>query len=294
MTEDLGLAAIELVRERLGVDDEWCVDYERGFTWWAHDLAQSVWSEEAFDDDGIVIWRLHARTDLVRRVPAGARGAALLSRLNAFSPLSCLSYHAAEPETLQLVASAYLHEDSFDWVAPLFQLATGLQVADAEELAGPLADALQAELAASAHPDYGARGEPDEMLGVVSALPLREGGSRFAGTELEDIARALMEGPSVLATADHDGLSAEFPFLDTTSLLMIETRELHPRLGSGVSAHPYASTGPTRSRSSRRSSRAERARGARSNASSSSRGLVSHARRRTDARLPRVLPQCCV
>lgn len=234
MTEDLGLAAVEVVRERLGVDDEWCVDHERGFTWWAHDLAQSVWSEEAFDDDGIVIWRLHARIDLVRQMTREPRDSELLSRLNAFSPLASLAFHATEPGTLQLVSSAYVHEESFDWVAVLFQLAAGLQVADGHELATPLANALGAERAVSAHPDHGERAEPDEMLAVVSALPLREGGSRFAGVELERLGRALMDGPSVLATADRDGLSAEFPFRDSTSLLTIETRELHPRLGAGV------------------------------------------------------------
>lgn len=234
MKDDLGLAAVEVVRERLGVDDEWCVDHDRGFTWWAHDLAQSVWSEEAFDDDGIDIWRLHARTDLARHVPREPHFAELLSRLNALGPMSGLAFHATEPGTLQLVSSAYLHQESFEWVVPVFQLATGLQVAGGHELASPLADVLQAERAASSHPEHGERVEPDEMLDVVSALPLREGGSRFAGTELEGLGRFLFEGPSVLATSDRDGLNAEFPFDGTTSLFSIETRELHPRLGAGV------------------------------------------------------------
>lgn len=234
MTEDLGLAVVRVVRERLGVDDEWCVDHERGFTWWAHDLAQSVWAEEGFDDGGIVVWRLHARTDLVRGVPPAANAAEVLARLNAFSPLSCLALHATEPGTLQLVASAYLHEGSLGWVAPLFQLATGFQVAAAHELAGPVANALGAQRAVSAHPDRGQRLVPDEMLGLIWSLPLRESDSLFAGPELGGLARTLMEGPSTFATATRDGLTAEFPFLETTSVLSIEATERHPRLGAGV------------------------------------------------------------
>ena len=113
--------------------------------------------------------------------------------LNAFSPARrALSYHAAEPETLQLVASAYLHEDSFRLgraPVPARHRAPGRRCSRACCVRWRMP--CEAERAASAHPDYGTRGEPDEMLGVVSALPLREGGSRFAGTELEDIALAL-------------------------------------------------------------------------------------------------------
>lgn len=233
MTDDLGLAAIEAIREALSVDDEWALDDDRGFTWWAGDLAQFVWSDAPLNDDGIVIWRLHARTDLVRDV-GDAADSELLSRLNALSPLSCLAFHPTEARTLQLVSSVYVHEESLEWVTSLFQLATAFQVADAHAIAHALADALQGEVAATVHPERGRREEPDEMLSVVDALPLREGGSRFAGAELEGLAQTLMAGPSVLATSDRDRLSAEFPFRDRTSLLQIETRDLHPRLGAGV------------------------------------------------------------
>jgi hypothetical protein len=72
---DPGLAAVRWVYDAMRIDPEWSVWEERGFTWWGREQAQRVWSEPAFDDDGITVYRLHARSDVVRDVgvAAGAR-----------------------------------------------------------------------------------------------------------------------------------------------------------------------------------------------------------------------------
>jgi len=63
-----GLAVVRYLYDNSRVDSEWSVLEERGFTWWADDLAQRVWAEPGFDDDGIEIFRVFAQTDLVRGV----------------------------------------------------------------------------------------------------------------------------------------------------------------------------------------------------------------------------------
>src|SRR5262245_48487736 len=65
-TSDLGLAMVDAIGHSMTLDADWSLRTERGFTWWGKDLAQHVWAEPGVDDDGFNIFRLHARTDLLR------------------------------------------------------------------------------------------------------------------------------------------------------------------------------------------------------------------------------------
>ncbi|MCP9485032.1 MAG: hypothetical protein MSC30_04180 [Gaiellaceae bacterium MAG52_C11] len=231
---DLGLRTVEAVYAQLHVDDEWCVDHERGFTWWGHDLAQSIWAETAFDDDGITVWRVHARTDLVTGLVDERGSLEVLSHLNALGGLSAIGRDPADPTRLQLATSLYVNEDNGEWVAPLFSLSAALQAADAHALATELADLVRGERASSMHPTSGGRAEPDDMLAVVDDLPLRAGGSRFRGDEMQQAADFLLGTAASRATSDLGRLVAELPFGDGVCTLEAETDEGHPRYGAGL------------------------------------------------------------
>jgi hypothetical protein len=74
------------------------------------------------------------------------------------------------------------------------------------------------------------------MLNLVAAKVVPEGraASRYAGQDVTETLKFLQRPPTVLATGDSDGLSAEFPFGGNTSLLQMSARESHPYLGNGL------------------------------------------------------------
>ena len=58
--------------------------------------------------------------------------------------------------------------------------------------------------------------------------------SFYRGQGMLDALQMLQQPPCVLATGDENGLSAEFPFDDQTSLLRALTYDPNPRLGNGL------------------------------------------------------------
>ena len=64
--DDLGLSTVGRLYGHLQVDEEWTERRERGFRRWPSPQAQEIWSEPAFDDRGITVWRVHVRTELFR------------------------------------------------------------------------------------------------------------------------------------------------------------------------------------------------------------------------------------
>ena len=100
---DYGLEAVTFVRERLQVDTQWAEPIDRGFRWWAGPLAQSVWAEPLFDDDGIVVSRVHVRTDLLRDFTRREQNARL-SRLGWRPTLSGPVRHLSDPERIALAS----------------------------------------------------------------------------------------------------------------------------------------------------------------------------------------------
>jgi hypothetical protein len=89
----------------------------------------------------------------------------------------------------------------------------------------------------SAHPESGPRSVADEMLKTAELFyaPLGQDPSSWSESgEFEEVAEALNQG-NCPATADREGLTAEFPFgTSDTSLLTIQSTERHPQLGHGL------------------------------------------------------------
>ena len=235
-SDDIGVSVVNAIAEMMGIDEAWSTRDERGFTWWGKDYAQRVWSEPGFDDDGFEIFRIHARTQVVRGFEPTEEN---LARLNALSMVASTSGFLVDADegTVDLAASMYLHEETADWVRRCFGTVVAIQAADAQLKAELLAKITGAEPAPSAHPTSGLRPELDGMLHLLEhvVVPAGQEPSAWEGDQMLAVLEVVQSsGNTVLATGDAAGLTAELPFQSETSLLTVATRESHPQLGNGV------------------------------------------------------------
>jgi hypothetical protein len=233
--DDVGLRIVDQAGYVLSIDQAWSVRDERGFTWWGKDLAQHVWSEPGFEDDGFALFRLHAQTDLLRDFDASP---ANLGAINAFAGFATTSGYLidADAGTVRLAASLFAHEQIEDWARPIFKAVVATQAADAQIKAGPLAEATGARVAATGHPQTGSRPENDDMLNVLELFADNgRGAPPWQGAELEWVTSQVTGSPYVaMANGDATGLTVEFPFHRATSLLTVRTGETNPQLGKGL------------------------------------------------------------
>jgi hypothetical protein len=232
---DLGVRVVDRIGYSLTLDKEWSTRTERGFVWWGKDLAQRVWAEPGWDDNGFEIFRLHAQTDLLRDFEPGDEN---LAKLSLFARFATTSGYLVDPEdgSVRLAASMYVHEQTEDWVKATFQWVVAMQAADAQIKAATLADATDSTVAVTAHPVSGVRTSYDDMLNVLELVESRgREPSVWEGEEMEWTTGLVQQGNyTVLATGDSTGLSAEFPFQSRTSLLRVSTSESNPQVGNGA------------------------------------------------------------
>jgi hypothetical protein len=233
---DPGLAVVDYIYSRHKIDPEWSIRQERGFTWWGKDFAQRIWAEPVFDDDGFFISRVHACTDIVTGFSASEKNLVTLALLNGMASLSGFVWEPSEPGKVRLAASMYVHEETLQMVQLLFSIAAAIQAADAQIKASGLAEIFGAKPDSSSHPTSGPRPACDDMLNVLDQLviPRGKGESLWAGKEMEQALEFLKQPPCVGCTGDKNGLAAEFPLIDRTSLLTMDTRQEHPQLGKGL------------------------------------------------------------
>lgn len=233
---DVGQATVDFVYRRLKVDDWWAVRGGRGYAWWGGSLAQYVWAEPCFDDAGVLLSRVHVRTDVLTEfADTDAQIAALQTPMRG-ATVSGLARAPDDPTRLQLAASACVHTDTQAWLQELLAWVAPMQAAEAEVLASELAGQAGLGPAWSVHPSAGPRAGADEMLSLPDAVirPLGQGPSLWRGPEMESLVPLLQRPPCALVTGDEDGLTAEYPFGTRTSLLQMNTEEPHPWLGAGL------------------------------------------------------------
>jgi len=236
-TSDIGLAAVRRVYQQYGVDAQWSVEEERGFSWWAHHYRQRIWAEPGFEDAGITIYRLCARTDFLRDITDQSD---LPQKLVALAMHASMAMPVFDPQsrTLSLFTSVYIHEETAPVFAErLFGPAALIQPIEAEIRAAAFAEPLGGKPNVSEHPENGFRPTPDEMLGAVDLVyrPKGEQPSPWLNSgDFEETARMLNQGNSY-ANASKKGLTAEFAFSDVdTTLLQAFSDIRHPQLGSGL------------------------------------------------------------
>ena len=241
-TPDLGLQVIRKIHDALEVPAEWSLEAHRNFTWWAHRLAQHVWAEPTRSSNDIEVVRIHASTDLLRKVPDDARTVERLSALNRFATLSALVWERESGEIV-LHADAYAHARNVSWLLPLLDAAVVLQAAEAHAQVEELATHFEAEPAESSHPSSGRRRDPDDVLDVLGNVYWRVGNEPSPFTEADFEATVQME-PRPWSSARQDGLgfTAELTLPgpggsgeeEVKAELQASADTQHPRLGSGL------------------------------------------------------------
>jgi hypothetical protein len=232
---DLGLATVEYLRARYQPEKEWSDGRARGFRWWPAELEHEVWAEPAWDDDGIVIWRVHARTDVLCEVEDQSRAVAWLAYM-AREGGSLSAPVLEDGGRVRLASSLYVHDQNLSWTQPLLAWIGLLQVHEARLLASAADAAGIGRAAWSAHPVTGPRSVPDELTTIVRlvVLPRGEQPSAFAGPDMEECLAFLQRPQVVLATGDGKGVTAELPFGSRTSLTRLLPGAEHPLLGWGL------------------------------------------------------------
>jgi hypothetical protein len=235
LERDYGLEAVAFVRERLQVDDRWAEPIDRGFRWWAGPLAQSVWAEPLFDDDGIVVSRVHVRTDFLRGFTGTREQNVSLSTWRSYPTLSGPVRHLGDPERIALASCVWVNESNLSWAPQLAAWAAAMQSAEAHSMAAIAAHLLGATADTSGHPTSGLRSTLDGRLAVLMQRVRlgRRRPSPFVGPEMTSVLDLLQRPPCVFATGDERSLTAEFPFHGNTSLLqlLIEDRKFAMRHG---------------------------------------------------------------
>jgi hypothetical protein len=238
---DLGLHIIRKIHEALEVPGEWTLEAHRNFTWWAHHLAQHVWAEPPRMSNEIEVVRIHASTDLLRKVPDTEETVERLSAMNRFATLSALVWERESAEIV-LHAAAYAHARNVAWLLPLLDAAVVLQAAEAHLQVEDLAAQFGAEPAETSHPSSGRRRDPDDVLDVLGNVYGRVGSDRSPFTEADFEATVQME-PRPWSEARREGLGftaqlslpgPEGAGEPVNATLQASAETQHPRLGSGL------------------------------------------------------------
>jgi len=231
---DTEAAILNLIIDRLQIEDEWFEWSGRGFRWWAGPLAQRIAFSARRELHGVTVSTLHIETDLLADVPSVADTWERLAGVNCFATLS--AYVADLPSrTMSLHASVAFTDDNWMMARTLAIHAAALQVADAHAEAAEMASAFGGTVRSSGHPTRGPREVPDEMLGVLQAYQQR--GMDPSPVTTEEIAQLvhLEPRPWLLAVNEPDRLIADLDFAaGQPARLEVDRSVVHPALGAGV------------------------------------------------------------
>ena len=238
--EDLGTAIVANVCELLRITDEWLVDRTRGFTWWAGDYAQSIWSNLGLFHNGVTLYRLHCETEMLRG-SGHARDCELqLTKLMSAATLSGVTYDSTT-DLYKLHCSVYVHNDNAEWVKRVLLGAVALQIIDAQNNAS-LSLSTGHSTATSGHPIRGLRHHPDPILDSMDKFfrPYGACESKWVGFTAEwDEARERVRRIAQHSVTDNATyLEAEFDWHLSAAVLPvrleIRTDRPHEVLGCGL------------------------------------------------------------
>jgi hypothetical protein len=236
MNDDYGMQVVNELYNLLQVDQNCGVRTERGFSRWVAGLRQQVWADEPFEDEGMTVVRVHARTDVLKGFLGPSHRRPLMGQTLRYATLSGFIHNPKDSTRIQLASSMYVNESSVDWISQFFAIVAHIQSVEAQTWSDSAEYYFDAEADLSEHPISGSinalGGESDVfafVTGPISAAP-----SAFAGSELMGLLQGIQAPPTVLANGDEETLAAELPFDGGTSLCFLETRNSHPTLGNGL------------------------------------------------------------
>lgn len=241
--DDLGTQIVGHVYDAMKVSDGWSINFDRGFSWWADDFCQTVWSDMGLFQNAQNMFRIHAETDLFR-----GRGHAQDFELALTSAMRDSTFNSVvfdtESDTYKLHCSVYVTADNAHFMDRLFMAACALQVAEASEMGHHLAKQVGAPPATSGHPKHGLRSHPDPMVKCIETFFKPHGvqASRWIGVPEWKQMEWAMERQSQRFECDHSSrMHADFywsiPQPDgnvACTTLEVKTDEAHPILGHGL------------------------------------------------------------
>lgn len=240
--DDVGRQLIETIHDVLQIDEEWTSWQDDGFIWWSHRLAQRFRVDGPEEVDGVRTWWASFETSVLRNVPEGSPAVtaaiALQNRMNNLfttkvvdGRLSHWGRAYALPETATSRAKL---------VAERAIISNALASEQAEVLSELLGRLTQTavEVDASAHPENGARTEPDEMLGVVRRVYSPAGSMPVGAHKMPDLnaLAAMLDGPGQTTFTDERGLNLGITGSSHGFAygVHIDLTARHPVLGAGM------------------------------------------------------------
>jgi hypothetical protein len=237
-TESPGAAGPRLVdylfSQLVGGDIDWCLRTSSGFAWWPSIQRQDIHLFGPRDIEGHRLWRLSISMTVAKGAdPTNRLVRGVIDHLNQAASLSGVLIMPSGD--IALGTSFVVHEQNFDWVSRIAQLAAGLQLTEAQRFAAGL-EAVGACIATDPHPDRGPRPDQDELVDGVLGLVMNAGQSDvgFQGWEPFSEMDRIFTDEGWFTNSSPEGLTTEAPFGSETALLRVDRMVRHPYYGAGV------------------------------------------------------------
>lgn len=244
----LGMDAVDALYRGAQIDDRWAVRSDRGYTWWAHDLAQhvslgEVRSTPSGDECTLTVW-----TDVVTDVDPTTNPSQILGLVNMRELAMNAFVWERGSATIKVFCSMSIHEGNSGFAARLIGLPAMLQNYMAHALADRLALQCGGSRAASSHPHTGSHGDLDDLRAFASLViePGKEP-SVFSRTEPGDLPSELrgswLSGLPAFAerlgcrgSGNDIAFTAEVPLASSHHAACVEvfTHQPHPVWGNGA------------------------------------------------------------
>ena len=219
----------------LNVDSDWSVERPGGFSWWPHKHRQDIFIDrQRTEKDGAVLSRLVVSTEIGRIRKSADTENALVSSLTGLATLSGI---VCEKQRLRLHSHAWVDQSNLPLYKIVLGIVAGLQIHEAALFSNALDQAGLAKPAATPHPVNGFRVEPDEIADIVKTViaPIGQQETPWPEEIFKELREEYLDGPPcLLASADKNGITAEFPFGTESSLLQSNTNQTHPMVGKGM------------------------------------------------------------
>src|SRR5262245_27307198 len=232
---DCGLDVVRHLFEVLELEEKACLRQDRGFTWWGDDHAQRVWADSAVDRDGETVWKVHARTDLLKDFVATEQNLGLLSEFASHASLGGgLIRDAERRNRIQLASYISATRSTLQWAKGFFPTVAATQAAEAHVMAQSLAGFAGCTPDTSAHPVAGP-GKRHRVLDVLGAW-VRGGKMPPVWTidEFYETAEEIAAVEPFPASASDSGLTVEFPFGEANAVCEMTTKIQHPTYQNGL------------------------------------------------------------
>jgi hypothetical protein len=241
---DIGMRAVDTIREIWQIDKNRTVETENGFDWWPGHFKQSIVVSEAVDFMGVPSYKLEASTELLKNFSIDDfEQSIMLDFLARTSPSYAVRTAPLGASVgvglVDLFSTAYVNEENSGWIPRFFSQLALLQPIDAQVKA-PLFESMgELELATSTPLSGNTLLELDEVLSVGEHIyvPAGKEDSRWKGSdEFETFTKKYGRQDSCFGMGDASGMTLEIPFGEDSALIRLLTSQPHPALGNGLLA----------------------------------------------------------